>query len=336
MLKEAMLYEKLDRHQVHCFLCSHHCLIKEGKFGFCRVRKNQGGILRSLVYAKAVAAAIDPIEKKPFYHFLPGSLSYSIATIGCNFCCGFCQNWQISQVQQNSSGQFFGQSLEPADIVEKALRNNCRSISYTYTEPTIFFEYAYETAIIAKKRGLYNNFVTNGYMTKEALDKIKPYLDAANIDLKSFRDNFYKKNCKSRLQPVLDSIRYMKELGIWIEITTLVIPGQNDSEEELAQIAQFIAGLDQNTPWHISRFYPNYKDLDNQSTSLNALDIAYRIGKGAGLKYVYLGNVESKTDTRCPICKKKVIERVCFATQKLNLRQGRCSYCDALIEGVFK
>ncbi|MCF7917166.1 MAG: AmmeMemoRadiSam system radical SAM enzyme, partial [Candidatus Omnitrophica bacterium] len=234
MIREAMLYEKVEGGLVHCFLCSHNCRIKPGHFGLCNVRKNIDGQLNTLVYAEAIAAGADPIEKKPLYHFLPGSYSYSIAAIGCNFKCAFCQNWQISQASKKDPGNFSGQKLEPAAVVEKALENNCKSISYTYTEPTIFLEYAYDTAKLAKENGLYNIFVTNGYMTKQAIDQINPYLDAANLDLKSFNDDFYKKVCRGSLQPVLDSISYMKKLGIWVEVTTLIVPGQNDSKEELS------------------------------------------------------------------------------------------------------
>lgn len=335
MRKEAMLYEKLDGGSVECFLCSHRCRIKEGKFGFCRVRQNQKGTLRSLVYAKAIAAGVDPIEKKPLYHFFPGSLSYSVATVGCNFRCNFCQNWQISQACQNVSGRFPGQKLEPAGIVEQALRNNCRSISYTYTEPTVFFEYAYDTAVLAKKKGLYNNFVTNGYMAKKALDKISPYLDAANIDLKSFRDDFYRKVCRARLQPVLDSINYMKELGIWVEVTTLVVPGQNDTREELTRIAEFIASLDNDIPWHISRFHPDYKEVKACPTSLETLKQAYNIAKKTGLNYVYLGNVEADNNTYCSKCKKKVIERVHFSVNRVNIEGKKCVFCKDTIKGFF-
>ncbi len=335
MHKEAMLYDKLEDSQVRCFLCSHHCRIKKDGFGVCRVRKNIKGSLKSLVYQKAIAAGADPIEKKPFYHFLPGSISYSVATAGCNFRCSFCQNWQISQVEENIFEQFFGQQLEPANIVKRALEGKCKSISYTYTEPTVFFEYAYDTAVIAQKKGLYNCWVTNGYMTKEALLKISPYLDAVNVDLKSFRDDFYQKKCGSRLRPVLEFIKCIKELGIWLEVTTLIVPGQNDSEKELTQIAQFIADLNQNIPWHISRFYPNYKDLDSQPTSLSNLDIAYQAGKKAGLNYVYLGNVSGEINTYCSFCQKRIIERPFLGASKINIKEKKCIFCSKQVSGIF-
>ena len=244
-MKEALLYEKLDGKSVHCYLCSHHCKIANQKFGFCGVRENVDGILYTYAYGNVASAHVDPIEKKPLYHFLPGSNSFSIATFGCNFRCSFCQNWEISQ-QSFKDGAHLGEDeFLPADIVGEALRNGCKSVSYTYTEPTIFFEYAYETAQIAKEKGLSNVFVTNGYMTKECIGMMQPYLDAANVDLKFFNDAAYKKICAGSLQPVLDSIRLMKESGIWVEVTTLIVPGENDSEEELTGIARFIAGQTQ-------------------------------------------------------------------------------------------
>lgn len=335
MIKEAMLYEKLEDKLVHCFLCNHHCRIKQGDFGLCGVRQNQEGTLKTLVYGQAIAAGVDPIEKKPFYHFLPGSSSYSIATVGCNFRCQFCQNWQISQASKKDLNQLPCQKLEPANVVEKALKNNCQSIAYTYTEPTIFFEYAYDSAKLAKEKGLYNVFVTNGFMTKEALDKIAPYLDAANVDLKSFSDDFYRKVCQGNLQPVLDSILYMKKLGIWVEVTTLVVSGQNDSEEEFSQIADFIASVDKKIPWHISRFHPDYKDSDNQPTPLEVMDKAYAIGKKSGLAYVYLGNLGGESNTICPKCGKKIIERSYFSINQINMKKEKCIFCGNLIEGVF-
>ena len=285
-----MLYRKGEAEGVYCYLCAHNCKIASGQFGFCGVRQNTRGTLNTLVYAEVAAANVDPIEKKPLYHFLPGSLSFSIATVGCNFRCGFCQNWQISQVsKREGSGEIY--ELMPEEVVKEAKINRCQSISYTYTEPTIFFEYAYDTAKLAKEAGLKNIFVTNGYMNRQTLETINPYLDAANIDLKSFREEFYTKNCKGHLQPVLDSIKLAKKLGIWIEITTLIIPGQNDSGSELLDIVSFIASVDKNIPWHISRFHPDYQFLDQKPTTIESLKRAEDLGKKAGLRYVYLGNV---------------------------------------------
>ena len=232
MIKEAMLWAPLKGGKVACALCSHRCVIAPAKSGICAVRENQGGKLVTLVYGEVIAAHVDPIEKKPLYHFHPGSKALSIAAAGCNFRCSFCQNWEISQAPRREGGALRGEKLSPEEIVREAGAQDCRSISYTYTEPTIFFEYAYDTARLAKESGLANNFVTNGYMTGEALAAIRPYLDAANVDLKAFKDETYRRVCGARLEPVLETIRGMKELGIWVEVTTLVVPGMNDGEEE--------------------------------------------------------------------------------------------------------
>lgn len=291
MIKEALFWENMEGQRGQCHLCAHECKIPESKFGICGVRQNVNGVLYTMAYAQIIAANIDPIEKKPLYHFLPGSSSFSIATIGCNFKCGFCQNWQISQVSARQTDAVPGRQMMPEQVVAEAKRNNCRSISYTYTEPTIFFEYAYDTARLAKDAGLANVFVTNGYMTGQALETIRPYLDAANVDLKSFRDDFYQKLCRARLQPVLDTIAAMNRLGIWLEVTTLVVPGENDSDEELGQIAEFLARIDHNIPWHISQFHPDYEFDHSTVTPLGTLRRALEIGRRAGLHYVYLGNV---------------------------------------------
>lgn len=291
MKKHAMLYSPQQDGKVHCYLCAHQCKISESKFGICGVRQNINGKLYTHVYGKVIAAHIDPIEKKPIYHYLPGTKSYSIATPGCNFKCSFCQNWQISQFRLNQEFQYPGTEMTSEEIVKAAKTNKCQSIAYTYTEPTIFFEYAYDTAKLAKKQNLSNIFVTNGYISKEAIKTIAPYLDAANIDLKSFRDEFYKKICKARLQPVLNSIKIMHENKIWIEITTLVVPKQNDSKQELNDIAKFIAEIDKNIPWHISRFFPDYQFTNAEPTPIETLKMAERIGKKHGLKNIHLGNV---------------------------------------------
>lgn len=335
-MKEALLYEKLENNLVHCFLCAHQCKIADKKFGFCGVRQNIDGTLYTHVYGKPIAMHIDPIEKKPLYHFLPGSFSFSIATIGCNFHCGFCQNWEISQSRARDGVELDKQEVLPQEIVKLALKNKCQSISYTYTEPTIFFEYAFDSAKLAKQKGLYNNFVTNGFMTKECLETIKPYLDAANVDLKFFRDESYKKICAGRLEPVLDSIRLMHKLGIWVEVTTLIVPGENDSQEELAGIAEFIASIDKNMPWHVSRFHPDYKFTDHQATPVATLKKAEDIGRKAGLNYIYVGNVIGfGNDTYCHNCKKLLIRREVFSVLENNIKQGKCAHCNTVIPGVF-
>jgi pyruvate formate lyase activating enzyme len=334
MLKEAMLYEKKEDDKVSCFLCSHHCLISDGKFGICSVRENRGGVLFTHAYGELIAQNVDPIEKKPLYHFLPGSKSFSIAAIGCNFQCGFCQNWQISQVNEAKALGLNPEEVKPGDVVRQTKETGSRSISYTYSEPTIFFEYAYEISQLAKREGLFNVFVTNGYMTKEMVKTISPYLDAANIDLKSFRDDYYRKVCGGRLAPVLKSIEGMKNLKIWIEVTTLVVPGQNDSKEELKEIADFLAGLDPSIPWHVSRFHPQYKMEDLESTPLDRLNKAYDIGKDAGLRYVYLGNVGKGNNTYCDQCHRLLIERFSFSIRTYHVKEGRCPDCNRSVDGV--
>jgi pyruvate formate lyase activating enzyme len=332
---EAMLYEPLENKRVHCFLCSHHCRIAPSKTGICGVRRNDDGVLYTMAYGSVIASHIDPIEKKPLYHFLPGSVSYSIATIGCNFKCSFCQNWVISQASLQD-GSMGGYVMSPHEIVQSALKNRCRSISYTYTEPTIFFEYAYDTAKLAVDAGLYNVFVTNGFMTGEALDTIEPYLDAANVDLKSFSDTYYRNFCKGSLQPVLDTIVRMKEKDIWVEVTTLLVPGENDSEEELNNIAQFLSTVSVDIPWHISRFFPNYNLTDHAATPLKALLTALEIGKKHHLRYIYLGNVDGYGDTRCFNCDTLLVKRGYHAADKNLLSDHSCPNCGEEIKGVWK
>ncbi len=335
--REASLYVRQEGGKVACRLCAHRCRLEDGQFGICGVRQNIGGILYTHVFEEAIAAHIDPIEKKPLFHFLPGSRSLSIATIGCNFRCPFCQNWEISQNRLSDGKSGVRSSHLPVkEVVRQALLNDCQSISYTYTEPTIFFEYAYETARLARESELRNNFVTNGYMTAEALEEIKPYLDAANVDLKFFKDESYRKVCQARLQPVLDSIGKMRELGIWVEVTTLVIPGLNDSEEELRGIARFLAGLDPDIPWHLSRFHPDYKYLKASDTPVSTLRKAREIGQAEGLRYVYLGNVWGEgEDTHCPQCGTAVIRREGLWVKTNLLQAGHCPKCGREIAGVF-
>ena len=334
-MREAMFYEKLDGNVVRCNLCSHRCRIADSKRGICGVRENRDGMLYSLVYGKVVARAADPIEKKPLFHFLPGSRAYSIATVGCNFRCGNCQNFEISQMPKDHN-LIVGEDLPPEEIIVAAKRNKCQSIAYTYTEPTIFFEYAYDIARLASKEGIKNVFVTNGYITEEALTGIRPYLDAANIDLKSFSEDFYRKNCGAQLSPVLDSIRLHKRLGIWIEITTLIIPTLNDSEENLRKIAEFIRDVDEEIPWHISQFHPMYKLLDLPRTTIAALRRAREIGLEAGLRYVYEGNVpgEAGETTFCYECGKPLIRRYSYQILENNVKNSECAYCGAKIDGV--
>jgi pyruvate formate lyase activating enzyme len=335
-LKRAVLWHEDKGSKVKCDLCNFRCVIGPGKRGHCGVRVNEGGVLYSLVYDKVCSAGVDPIEKKPLFHFMPGSKAFSIATPGCNFQCEFCQNWQISQMAIDQN-EIQGQAYSPKDIVYAAIESGCKSIAYTYTEPTIFMELCEDTARIAKKNGLQNIFVSNGYMTREAIDFASEWLDAINIDLKSFRDDYYKRICKASLGPVLDTIKYIaKETDIWMELTTLVVPGENDSEEELKDIAEFIAsevGVD--TPWHISKFYPMYHMDNKPGTPCETLVKAREIAKEAGLRYVYIGN-EPKIngqDTCCYNCGHVLIERKAYSITNYDVDKGCCSECKATIEG---
>ena len=336
MTREAMLYEKTENSRVQCNLCAHRCKIEPDKRGICGVRENRSGILYSLVYGKLIAENVDPVEKKPLFHVYPGSKSFSIATVGCNFRCIFCQNHEISQMPRES-GSIMGRDISPSSIVERAVESGSRTISYTYTEPTIFFEFAYDIARIATEKGLKNVFVTNGFMTEEALVTISPYLHAANVDLKSFRDDFYKKRCGARLEPVLKSLKKMKEQGIWVEVTTLLIPTLNDGDDELRQIAEFICSLGAETPWHISRFHPQYKMTTLSPTPVAAIHRAVEIGKESGLKYVYSGNVpgDEGEDTKCSHCGEHLIDRYGFYIKKITIKGTNCPRCGAVLDGIF-
>lgn len=328
-MREAMLYEKLDDHVVQCALCAHRCRIQPGKDGICGVRENRDGVLHTLVYGRAISAAVDPIEKKPLYHFYPGTTSFSIATVGCNFRCAFCQNADISQASHEQPGwERWARDLPPEQVVELAQREGCRTIAYTYTEPTVFFEYAYDCARLATPAGLKNVFVSNGYMTAEALDTIGPDLHAANIDLKG-SDAFYRKLCGARMQPVMDAIAKMRQMGVWVEVTTLVIPGHNDDDETLRSIAGFLASVDRDMPWHISRFMPRYKLLDAPETPVAALHRAAEIGHQAGLRYVYAGNVpgDQYEHTRCPECGATCVHRHGYTIRNM-MNGARCPKCD--------
>jgi pyruvate formate lyase activating enzyme len=334
-MKEALFYEKLDNQAVQCHLCAHHCVIARGKRGICGVRENRGSILCTLVYGRTIAENIDPIEKKPLFNFLPGSKSFSIATAGCNFRCLHCQNHDISQMPRNRD-VIMGKNLSPEDIVSLAKQNGCKSISYTYTEPTIFYEYAYDIAKRASAEGLKNVFVTNGYITEGPLREISPYLDAANIDLKSFTEGFYKKICGAKLQPVLDAIKLYRDLNIWIEITTLIIPTHNDSPPEMEQIASFIMDLGADIPWHITAFHPTYRLTDQPPTPVSTLMQARDIGTRAGLRYVYVGNVpgERGENTYCYRCGELLIERYGFRIVRNSINDAQCPKCQAKIDGV--
>jgi len=335
-MKEAILYQQLPAGKVRCDLCAHRCVIFPGRVGVCRVRENREGTLYSLVYGHTAGQNVDPIEKKPLFHFFPGSAAYSVTTVGCNVHCEFCQNWAISQVIDPT--QFLiGEDLTPEQIVNRAIDHGCKSVAYTYTEPTVFLEYALDTAEIAHTRGLKNVFVTNGYETAEAVEVIRPYLDAANVDLKSFSDHYYRKVVGATLQPVLETILLMKSLGIWLEITTLVIPAMNDSPDEFRKIARFLAEeVGPETPWHISRFFPAYRMVNLPPTELASLMQAREIGLEEGLEYVYVGNIgETKLEnTHCPICNLILIERSILGVASNDVHDGACPRCGKDIPGV--
>lgn len=335
-MQKARLYTKNDGY-VRCDLCAHHCRIKEGRRGICRVRENRGGELYSLVYGKLVAENVDPIEKKPLFHVLPGSFSYSISTRGCNFRCLHCQNASISQVAEEDDPGRFCADRSPEQVVAAAAEAGCRTISYTYVEPTIFFEFAYDCCRLAADKDIGNVFVSNGYMSEQATRLLAPVLTAINIDIKSFRDAFYRSVCGAKLQPVLDTVRLMYELGVWVEVTTLLIPGKNDSDGELRDIAAFLAGIDKAIPWHVTAFYPTYKMLDVPRTPLTSLERARDIGLAAGLQYVYEGNIPGSggENTRCPGCGAEVIERRGFAVLRNRLIDGSCSECSTALPGIW-
>ncbi|MBN3033469.1 MAG: AmmeMemoRadiSam system radical SAM enzyme [Candidatus Saganbacteria bacterium] len=338
-MKEALFYSRVagSESRVQCRLCPHNCSIADGKRGLCGVRENRSGTLYSLVYGKVAAASIDPIEKKPLFHFLPGSASYSISTAGCNFRCDFCQNFGLSQPPRET-GEIPGRERSPEQIVAAAAESRCQSIAYTYTEPTVYFEFAYDTAKLARARGLKNVFVSNGYMNPPVAEMAGPYLDAANIDLKSFRDATYRRVCGGKLAPVLETLKLMKKLGVWLEVTTLVIPGLNDLPEELAEIARFIKSeLSAGTPWHVSGFYPAYKMLDRPRTPAESLARAREIGLGEGLKSVYAGNLPIKgaEDTYCPKCGQLVIRRSGFEVLENRVKDGKCGFCNEPIAGIW-
>ncbi len=334
--KEALLYEQLDGGEVVCDLCGHHCRLAGDRTGVCRVRKNIGGRLVSLNYHKVAATNADPIEKKPLYHFLPASTSFSVATMGCNFKCTFCQNHSLSVVQSEAS--IYGEPVSPEALVRTALRYDSDSISYTYSEPTIYFELMLETAKLAKEAGIKNCMVTNGFMSPRALELIAPYMDAANIDLKAFSESFYRERCGGRLEPVLDTIRGMKEKGIWVELTTLLIPGLNDDREELEGLIGFIVGVDAGMPWHVSRFFPQHRLVDIVPTPPGSIFDILERGKEMGLGYVYAGNVADDrfAHTYCPQCDELLIERMGYSTRVRRLVDGACGKCSHFIPGVWK
>jgi len=338
-MKEVYLYKKLPGKKVQCRNCSHYCILEPGQRGKCGVRENIDGKLYALNYGKAIAINIDPIEKKPFYHFLPGTHSLSIATVGCNFACKNCQNWEISQAFKGAK-EIPGERISPREIVEMALKYKVPSISYTYTEPTIFLEYALDTMKLAKEAGLKNNFVSNGFMSPESAKLVIPYLDANNIDIKSFDDKFYQEICGGRLEPVLKTAKLMKKSGVWVEITTLVIPTLSDSEKMFYDIATWIKeNLGPETPWHVSQFSGviSWKLQHLPNTPLETLEKAIKIGREVGLKYVYIGNIpgHEAENTYCPKCKELVISRVNYHIHRYD-KEGKCPKCGENLNLILK
>jgi pyruvate formate lyase activating enzyme len=338
-LHDAMLWSSAEGRTVRCRLCSHQCVVPEGKIGVCGVRENVGGKLKTHTYDKIVALHVDPIEKKPLFHVLPGTASLSIAAPGCNFRCAFCQNWRISQSPRE--GRMTSQpaeTLSPKQVVAAAVRNRCASISYTYTEPTIFFELAYDTAVLARGQGLKNIFVSNGYLSAEAVRTLAPVLDAINVDLKAFSEETYRRVMGARLGPVLECLEALVAAGVWVEVTTLVVPGMNDSPRELGRIAMFIAEtLGPAVPWHVSRYHGDYQRTDDPPTPLETMKGACEIGRRAGLKYVYSGNLwaQAGEKTFCPACGLLLVDRQGYTVREIRLQKGQCPGCGEGIDGVW-
>ncbi|MFP5258829.1 MAG: AmmeMemoRadiSam system radical SAM enzyme [Acidobacteriota bacterium] len=332
----AALWKALPEGRVSCRLCSHFCRIDDGKRGLCGVRENHGGALFTLVYDRVAAANLDPVEKKPLYHFLPGTTTFSFGTMGCNLSCSFCQNYSLSQPPRQGKA-IGGERVSPAELVAAAMRSGAASVSYTYSEPTIFFELMAETADLVHAKGLQNIMVSNGFQSPDCLSALAGRIDAANIDLKAMRPDFYERICGAKLKPVLQNLVRIRELGWWLEVTTLLIPGGNDSTEELTDLAGFLVKeLGADTPWHISRFHPDFAMRDRPPTSPESLERAYAIGREAGLRYVYVGNIldADRSATSCPSCGERLIEREGMGLLEARTQGGRCPSCGASIAGV--
>ncbi len=333
MKKEAFFYEKYSEDSVRCLLCHHKCVIAEGSAGICKVRKNRGGVLYSLNYGKPVALSLDPIEKKPLYHFLPATASFSIASYGCNFKCLFCQNWSISQY--GGSGLEKIGYIPPEAVVAEAVASGASSIAYTYTEPTVFFEYAVDIAVLAGENGLKNVFISNGFFDVSALGESLFLFDAFNIDIKSGEGEFYKKYCSASIFPVLENVEFLVKNGMWVEVTTLLINSLNTSDKSLKKIAGFLSSLSGDIPWHISGFWPNYKMQHIEPTEKHYFERAYAIGKDSGINYIYYGNIPGKSDTVCRNCGKIIVKRTGYSITEINIANGKCTYCGEKIPGIF-
>ncbi|MGB2983796.1 MAG: AmmeMemoRadiSam system radical SAM enzyme [Candidatus Bipolaricaulia bacterium] len=335
-MNEAMLYDRLSEDRVRCNVCSHRCTIERGHRGICAVRENVDGRLVSLVYGRLIARDVDPIEKKPLYHFYPGTRAYSIATVGCNFTCRNCQNAYISQYPRDHGGRIVGDPAASAEIIADAVGGGCRSIAYTYSEPTVALEFVLECMRAAKDEGLANVWVSNGYFTRETADLILPFLDGINVDLKGITNDVYHEISGGNVRPVLDTIERLWGAGVWVEVTTLVIPGLNDSDDELRWTAEAIRGVSPEIPWHVSRFFPAYRLIDRSPTPVETLERASEIGRDVGLLHVYLGNVPGEgEETRCPVCGSRLIRRSGYLIRESRVRGGACPDCDAPLAGRF-
>ncbi len=325
-------YKESKQGKLTCLLCSYYCDLKDGQIGVCGVNKHLNDKVECLVYGHISAFNIDPIEKKPLYHFLPTSKSLSLGTVGCNFHCTFCQNHGISQEKKIDKSTYTSASK----VVQIALEKKCASISYTYNEPTIFYPYAKDIALEAKKYGIKSVFVSNGFESREVIDDMIGIIDAINVDLKSFNEKYYKKSLGGNLQQVLDNLIHIQKNGIWLEITTLLVPTKNDSKEEIVKIVKWIKeNLGVNVPWHISAFHPDFKENNLPRTSFESLKQAYDIAKEEGLNYVYIGNIGYENNTICPACSKNLISREYFNVKSYELKDGFCTSCGEKINGIF-
>ncbi|WP_370574886.1 AmmeMemoRadiSam system radical SAM enzyme [Methanomethylovorans sp.] len=335
MIKEAMLYDKLEGNKVHCRVCSHRCIVADGRRGFCRVRENRNGILYTLIYSTVSSEAVDPIEKKPLFHFYPGTLAYSLGTVGCNFRCKHCQNWTISQIEVDGANTV---EITPEEAVQRALAVGARTIAWTYNEPTIWYEYTYDCARLAKEAGLATAYITNGYITAEALEHISPYLDAFRVDIKAFTEDFYREVASAKLGPVLESAKLARGLGMHVEVVNLVIPDHNDSSDEIRNMVKWIyENLGPDTPLHFTRFHPQYHMSGLLPTPIRKLEEAHRIATEEGMKFVYIGNMPGHgyENTYCPKCGTLLIQRNAFSLLEYDITQaGACPKCGEAIPVV--
>ncbi|MBF0216826.1 MAG: AmmeMemoRadiSam system radical SAM enzyme [Candidatus Omnitrophica bacterium] len=331
-------WQRRDCLGVECELCPFRCFLPEGSRGLCKVRMNSGGELRTLVYAQPISVHIDPIEKKPVYHMLPGSRIFSLATVGCNLKCSFCQNWEISQTYPEQAGKH-AEILSPKEIVDAAIRNKCGSIAYTYSEPVVFYEYVLDIAKLAKEKGLRNVMVSAGYINPEPLKKLAPYMDVVKIDLKGFNERFYRKVTGGDLKYVLAALKELHELGVMVEVVNLVVPGLNDDIEEIERMCKWLyENMGPDTPVFFSKFTPQYRLANLPATPIETLEKARKIAMTAGLKYVYIGNVSGHPaeNTYCPKCGKTLIRRYGYSIQEKNMKNGACGTCGEKIPGIWK